>query len=240
MHRNIINVLLIEDDPMVQEVNRQFLEQIDGFQIIATANNGVEGIEKMKAYKPDLVLLDIFMPSLDGIETLLQIRKQQEDVDVIVITAANDQRTIRKMVHNGAIDYIIKPFKFERIKQALEKYRSYRMKLKDDSALSQQQLDELFFQSEANNVQPSKQEQLPKGLNETTLTQIISYLIIQSQPQSAEEVACGVGLARVTARRYLDYLKTTGDILLDIQYGGIGRPVNRYIMKNRNSLQQRT
>ncbi len=67
-------VLLIEDDPMVQEVNRQFVEQVDGFQVVGTAANGLEGLKLIEQLKPDLVFLDIFMPSLDGIATLQRLR----------------------------------------------------------------------------------------------------------------------------------------------------------------------
>src|SRR3954454_4811733 len=113
MNNDIIQVLLIEDDPMVQEVNKQFIERLPQFQIIDTASNGLEVIEKIKGLHPDLVILDIFMPSLNGIDTIYEIRKEQLDVDVIIISAANDPITIRKMMQNGAFDYLIKPFKFD-------------------------------------------------------------------------------------------------------------------------------
>lgn len=65
-----IKVLLIEDDPMVREVNRQFIEKVEGFKVIAMCKNGVEGFEKILECKPDLVFMDIFMPEQDGIATL--------------------------------------------------------------------------------------------------------------------------------------------------------------------------
>ncbi len=61
-----INVLLIEDDPMVREVNRQFIEKVAGFEVIGQASNGVEGIEQICSLQPDLVFMDIFMPEQDG------------------------------------------------------------------------------------------------------------------------------------------------------------------------------
>jgi two-component system, CitB family, response regulator DctR len=57
---NEIRVLLIEDDPMVQEVNKQFIERLPAFKIVDTASNGLEGLEKIRQSKPDLVILDIF------------------------------------------------------------------------------------------------------------------------------------------------------------------------------------
>jgi two-component system response regulator DctR len=163
---------------------------------------------------------------LDGIETLSRIRQEQIDVDVIVISAANDLRTIQRMLQNGAVDYIMKPFKFERVKKALENYRMLRSKLADERPVSQDELDEMLFGNSVKNT--AFANELPKGLQSITLKQIMLFLMNQTDALSAEEVAEGVGIARVTARRYLDFLEKTGQVKLDLQYG-IGRPVNKYI-----------
>jgi two-component system, CitB family, response regulator DctR len=223
-------VLLIEDDPMVQEVNRQFIEQVKGFTVIGVAANGVEGIQLIRELHPDLVIIDIYMPYKDGLETLKEIRSEGYEVDVIAITAASDIDTVRRVLQNGAFDYIMKPFKFERLKQALENYHSFRQALNEKESLTQKELDALLQTTEPQTFEPSGE--LPKGLNEVTLQKIARYLRKQTEPVSAEEVAEGVGIARVTARRYLEYLEKKGEVTLDVQYGGIGRPVNRYMMKH--------
>ncbi|TLS36578.1 response regulator [Pseudalkalibacillus caeni] len=225
-----ITVLLIEDDPMVQEVNRQFVERVNGFKVIDKADNGKEGMKKIKELKPDLVLLDVFMPTKDGLEVLYQIRKGQLSTDVIAITAASDSETIKTMLQNGAVDYIVKPFKFERIKKALENYRDFRGNLSNKETLSQEQIDQMLMKTTGNQRVEEKID-LPKGLNNSTLKQIKEYISRQSIAQSAEDVAEGIGIARVTARRYLEYLKETGQIELSVQYGTVGRPVNRYMRK---------
>ncbi|HHW36555.1 MAG TPA: response regulator [Bacillales bacterium] len=226
----MIRVLLIEDDPMVQEVNRQFIERIEGFKIVGIAGNGYEGIKMIKKLKPDLIFIDIFMPAQDGLETIHQIRKEAITVDIIPITAATDMETIRNVLQNGAFDYIMKPFKFERIKKSLENYRTFRNQLHSKGTLTQKDLDQIRFEKED---YESSNFELPKGLNEVTFKKVMNYLNEQKQPLSAEEVAEKVGLARVTARRYLDYLAKSGHILIDVQYGGIGRPINRYITKGK-------
>nr|WP_078381466.1 response regulator [Sutcliffiella halmapala] len=221
-----IKVLLIEDDPMVQEVNKEFITSVEGFVVEAVAGNGEEGIQLVKKMQPDLIILDVFMPKKDGIKTLQELRKQKINADVIVVSAAKDKETIKLMLQNGAMDYILKPFKFSRIKQALEKYRQYRESLKESGTMSQEQLDLLLY---TENAQKGG-ENLPKGLNDFTLKEVITFLREQVKPRSAEEVANSIGIARVTARRYLDYLEKTSVIKLDVQYGGVGRPVNRYVM----------
>jgi two-component system, CitB family, response regulator DctR len=230
MAEKVIQVLLIEDDPMVQEVNKQFIENVDGFKVIDKAGNGKEGIEKVRTLKPNLVILDVYMPGQDGIAVLQQIREGTMDVDVIAVTAANDNETIRTILQNGAVDYIMKPFKFARMKQALENYKKYHSNFLNQVSMSQQELDEIILNVSTVNASTSVKITLPKGLNEATLQQILSYLQQQTESKSAEEVAEGVGLARVTARRYLEYLKDHKKIKLDIQYGGVGRPVNRYAL----------
>src|SRR6185437_6414044 len=99
--------------------NREFIESVKGFRVVAVASNGEEGITLVKKINPDLVILDIFMPKKDGIKTLQEFRKQQLASDVIVVSAAKDSETIKLMLQNGAMDYVIKPFKIQRIQQAL-------------------------------------------------------------------------------------------------------------------------
>jgi two-component system response regulator DctR len=220
-----IRVLLIEDDPMVQEINKQFVEQVEGFKVIGTASNGKDGIDFIKEENPDLALVDIYMPSQDGIETIKQIRSEGFRTDVIAITAASDIETVRYVLQLGAKDYIMKPFKFDRVKQALTNYRHYQLKLQEKESITQQELDRLLFQQNK-----QQQTELPKGLNAHTLEKINVYLKKQQQASSAEEVAEGVGIARVTARRYLEYMEQRGAVNIQIEYGGIGRPINRYIL----------
>jgi two-component system response regulator DctR len=222
----MIKVVLIEDDPMVQEINREFIHKVNGFKVIGSASSGTEGVELIREMKPDLVLIDVYMPQQDGLQTLQQIRTEGHKVDVIAITAASDMETVRTFIQQGAFDYIMKPFKFERMKQALENYRSFQMQFHDKERLSQKDLDQIFFQKERDDG-----ADLPKGLNALTLTKISSFLSENIAPASAEEVAEGVGIARVTARRYLEYLEKCDKVGIDIQYGGIGRPINRYFLK---------
>ena len=226
-------VILIEDDPMVLEVNRQFVERVPGFEIVGTSSNGTEGIEKVRSLLPDLVILDIYMPGQNGTEVLQQIRSEQLGVDAIVITAANDIPTIQRMLHQGAVDYIVKPFKFERVQEALGNYQTMKRRLSKDSTLSQAELDQLLHGAEIALLPKSSsaamEMDLPKGLQELTMKQVMLFLLQQQKSVSAEEVAEGVGLARVTARRYLEFLVKNEHVKLDLAYGGIGRPVNRYV-----------
>ncbi|MCA0757658.1 response regulator [Paenibacillus sp. N4] len=235
----VFKVVLIEDDPMVQEVNRQFIEQVNGFQVVGIAGNGNDGLQLVRELSPNLVFLDVFMPSLGGIETLQRLRTMALPVDVVAVTAAKDAETIRTMLRHGVFDYIIKPFKLERVKQTLERYRLQHTAWTEVPPVTQDDLDRLLLTAGAseNTVhtgaprQHSGQDDLPKGLNAITLNQVLQALRLQGGGLSAEEAAAAVGIARVTARRYLDYLEKTGLVNLEVNYGGVGRPVNRYVEK---------
>ncbi|TKD72674.1 response regulator [Pseudalkalibacillus hwajinpoensis] len=230
----MVDVLLIEDDPMVQEVNRQFIERVDGFRVVGTAHTGEEGMKFARKLQAELIILDVYMPAKNGVETLKMLRQEGINVEVIAVTAANDRHTIRTMLHHGARDYIIKPFKFERLQQALNNFLLYKSSIDGQGKLTQKELDQLKA-VHIHNDKTVDVDRMPKGLNYQTMKQIISYLGDQQQPLSAEEAADGIGIARVTARRYLDYLQKSDKVQLDIQYGGVGRPLNRYSLVKSSS-----
>lgn len=228
----LIRILLIEDDLMVQEVNRMFIEKVKGFKVIGVAPNGTVGRQKVKELNPDLVLLDIFMPKEDGLKTISKLRQEQLDVDIIAVTAANDTETVKKLLRHGVVDYIVKPFTYERLKQALEQYKEMFDQLNLNANFSQDKLDVVMQQKES-----SKQSELPKGLQPMTLKQILIYLEKIDCPKSAEEIGSEVGLARVTVRRYLNYLETTKKVEMELTYGTIGRPIQLYrLIKKENEV----
>ena len=105
-----------------------------------------------------------------------------------------------------------------------ENYKELVKKLNKKSPFNQEDIDQITVAQKPNSVVI----ELPKGLTEVTMKQILLLLMKNKKSFSAEEVAEGIGLARITARRYLDYLDKTGKVKLEAQYGSVGRPVNRY------------
>lgn len=226
-----IRVMIVDDDPMVMEVNKQFVEATGGFEIVGAAQSGIEALAMVDAKQPHLVILDHFLPDLNGVDVLVELRKQNQPVDVILVTAARDSETVQSVFRYGAIDYIVKPFRFDRFKSALDNYKALRLNLAKNE-LNQEEIDYFANAKVKTELQQEEsqsfEDHLPKGLNAITMKQILLFLFKQKKALSAEEVAEGVGLARVTARRYLDYLEKTKKIKLEVQYGTIGRPINRY------------
>lgn len=222
-----IRVLIVEDDPMVMEVNVEFISRIEDYEIVGKAFTGYEALNLSKELQNvDLVLLDYFLPDLDGLHVLSEIRKLNLPIDVIFVTANRSLEHIQQVKRLGAIDYIFKPFSFSRLQSTLIQFSILRRKLKHTAQLEQADLDMIMG---VRNIQAQTgSSPLPKGLNERTLIQIQQFLALQKKALSSEEVALGTGLARVTARRYLEYLSSSGKVKVEVQYGSIGRPVNLY------------
>lgn len=219
-----INVLIVDDDPMVLKVNRSYVEAVPGFRVVGTARNGNDALELAQRLHPDLVLLDVYMPDKDGLTMLRELRSQALPSDVILVSAAHDTESIQEAFRCGAHDYIIKPFSDERLQAALESYRNVKARLAPGGQLSQHQIDRMRMAS----VLPV--EDAPKGLNEWTLRQVVRFLSASTEPISIGEVADGLSISRVTARRYLDHLVKAGKARIEMQYGTPGRPLNRYVL----------
>ncbi|MFB5664050.1 response regulator [Alteribacillus sp. HJP-4] len=224
----MIKVLILEDDPMVAVLNKQYLKEVEGFELAATANSFHGALEVIKTEDIDLLLLDIFMAGKDGLELLQHIRKKNEwKVDVILVTAADDVDSIQTALRYGAIDYIIKPFEFERFNQALTTYKEKYHWLKKQNSFKQEELDQkILYQNK------KKHTSLPKGLTRNTLQVIVNAILEKGEePFSTEEIAEKVQISRVSVRKYIKFLKEIGLLGERMTYGSVGRPVYLYVNK---------
>ena len=107
-------VLIVEDDPMVAMINEQYIGRNKKFKVVGICNNGQSALELLNHQAVDLVVLDVYMPQMDGFETLCQIRKNKISVEVIMVTAANDRESLEEALHLGIVDYLVKPFTYDR------------------------------------------------------------------------------------------------------------------------------
>ncbi|WP_156289617.1 response regulator [Oceanobacillus salinisoli] len=219
----MVKVLIVEDDPMVLEVNKSFLEKMPHFKLVGCTETGEEAIKLINRKHPDLVLLDVFLPDISGLDVMFELRKMEVPTDIIMITAARDTKTVHQLFRLGAVDYIVKPFRFDRFKLALDNYWKMWKKLKHSQSVSQKEIDEWTNKGEV-----KSEENLPKGLSEVTLKQVLMALFEQEEPVTSEQLAEYLGMARVTVRRYLDYLSKQNKITVKMEYGRVGRPSNYY------------
>ncbi|MEK3795052.1 response regulator [Paenibacillus sp. FSL R7-0204] len=223
-----IKVLIVEDDPMVAKFNRHYLEQVPGFEYAGWAATGEEARTMLEEQQVDLVLLDIYMPRVSGLQLLSALREQGSKVDIIVISAASDNASIRKALQNGAVDYLIKPFEFARFQAALSAYRED-YKLMHKEHLSQEQLDKLLRHSLGTEEDKNAALPLPKGLAEGTLESIWSTINrLESPVFSTEDISSNAPISRISVRKYLAFLTEAGILEMELSYGAVGRPVYMY------------
>ena len=221
-------VLIVEDDPMVAMINEQFVSRHKDFVVAHKCNDGKSALEYLENNDVDLIILDVFMPYMDGFETLRQIRKKQIPVDVIMVTAANEREQLKEGLHLGVVDYLVKPFTFERFKVALDKFIAQVEALKDLDKVNQKNIDFLIDKS-----RKRANELYPKGIQEKTLQTIIEHLKENKNKWlTGDEIAEKVGLTGVTVRRYMTHLSEVGIVIADMNYGTGGRPCMLYKISN--------
>ena len=217
-------VLIVEDDPMVSMINEQYIKRNKNFVIIGKCNDGASALDFLGNNDADLLILDVYMPKMDGFETLRKIRNKNITVDAIMVTAANDRRSLEEALHLGIVDYLVKPFTFDRFQMALEKYVAQNNALNVIDTLNQKNIDYII-----ENSHKKSEALLPKGIQEKTSQIILEEMKKHpSQWMTGDEIAECIGLTGVTVRRYLNYLTEKGLLLSDIDYGTGGRPCMRY------------
>ena len=224
MSTELVRVLLVEDDVRVARVNREWLERDEAVHVVGTAATCAQAHELLRALDPDLVLLDVYLPDGSGAQLLQHWRAAGQWVDVVMVTAAGDEATVRATLAYGVLDYLIKPFGGSRLAEAVAAHRR-RTRLAQDT-FSQADLDRF------RGLKPGDDAALPKGVDAHTLERVAAALrSALPEALSAEEVGTRVGLSRVTAWRYLEFLVKSGQAELAHLYGAAGRPAKLYLAR---------
>jgi response regulator of citrate/malate metabolism len=220
----VIRVLVVDDDFMAASVHRSFVERMSGFEVVGEATTGGDALELARTLRPDLVLLDIYLPDIGGLEVMRRLREREDEpVDVIAITSAKDVKTLRGAMQHGVVHYLVKPFTFVTFRERLESYAALRSRLERLQQADQREIDRLYSLLRARG-----ESALPKGISEPTLALIANAVREADGEISAADVADAVGVSRGTARRYLEFLADSGTLDLTLRYGAAGRPEHLY------------
>ncbi|MGE5674853.1 MAG: response regulator, partial [Mycobacterium leprae] len=217
-------VLIVEDDYRVARVNQGFVEQVDGFVVAGMAATAAEAEQALRELTPDLMILDLYLPDGNGLDLLQRLRSVNHPTDVIVVTAAKEAISVQQAMRNGAVDYILKPYRFERFAEALRRYQVYRGQIAGVVQVEQDQVDRML----ARRPPAPSLDAVPKGIDPLTLETVVQILARTSDPLTAEDLGARAGLSRSTARRYLEYLAESGWIRVQAAYGHVGRPERLY------------
>ncbi|GAB2764795.1 response regulator [Amycolatopsis magusensis] len=224
----MIRVLVVDDDFMVAKVHSGYVERVTGFSVVGVAHTGADALRAVRDLRPDLVLLDIYLPDMDGIAVLRSLRADPStvDTDVVIISAARDVDTVRNAMRGGVLHYLIKPFSAAALRDQLQHFAALQAKLARLSerreVSNQEDVDDVFA------ARPRGASVLPKGLTQQTAELVEQALRARPDGLSATECAQATELSRPSARRYLEYFADTGKADVRLRYGGTGRPERQY------------
>ncbi|GAA1284739.1 response regulator [Saccharothrix xinjiangensis] len=217
-----VRTLVVDDDFAVAAVHRGFLASLPEFTVVGEAHGGAEALRAVEALRPDLVLLDIHLPDISGLEVLARLRSRSgPQVDVIAVTAARERETVKLAMSRGVDHYLVKPFTRTAFLDRMREYLARRAEVRRLGPwLDQDEVDQL--------LQHRPRAALPKGLSAVTLRLVLDTLRTTSDDLSAQEVGDRAGLSRVSARRYLEHLVSVGKAEVQPRYGMANRPAHGY------------
>ena len=224
----MIKVLIVDDDFMVAKVHAGFIQLTPGFAVVGVAHTGAQAMTETARLQPDLVLLDIHLPDINGLDLMVRLREEAPELDVLVISAAREVETVRRALRGGIVHYLIKPFSQADLQERLEHYRSAYQGLDSSKDVAEQSDVNRVFGVERGEL---AERPLPKGCSSETLKMVEQVLRSAETDLSAAEVADLLGTSRVSARRYLEYLHDEERADVRLKYGA-GRPERRYVLKS--------
>jgi response regulator of citrate/malate metabolism len=219
-----IKVLVVEDEAVAAHVLVDEIAAAHGFAVVDHTSSGADALRQMVSNDIDLVLLDIQLPDISGVEVLRRLRAAGCDVDVMAVTVLRDPSVLQAAMALGVVHYLLKPFTAATVRQKLEQYRAFRARrlAVTGHSVAQQEIDEIFTALRAMAV-----DTLPKGVGQESLHAVAAQLR-RSGAVSAAQVAEILGTSRVTARRYLEHLTDSGLAERGSRYGRTGRPEVEY------------
>ncbi|MBT2513220.1 response regulator [Arthrobacter sp. ISL-30] len=210
-----LRVLIVDDDFHVAKLHATYVDSVAGFLSLTPVGSTAQALQAVHSLRPDLVLLDVYLPDGSGLDLLGQL-----DVDAMMLSAASDATSIRVAFRRGALAYLLKPFTSDSLSQQLRSYARYRR------ILGQQSVDQDTIERAKRSLIPGDvgSPSKPRSATEAAVLESLEPGV----QYSAAEVAERVGVSRATAQRYLSSLADDGAVEIQLRYGSTGRPEHRY------------
>ncbi len=219
-----LRVLVVEDEPIAAEAHATCVAQVPGLVVAEVVTTGRAALKALQESHIDMVLLDMNLPDVHGLDVVRAMRAAGHSADVIAVSSARDLDLMRSAVSLGVVQYVLKPFAFATLRDRLRAYLDYRKThLTTVEVGTQAEVDEVFAA-----VRPTRAITLPKGMSEELLGRVVTTLRAAPDALSARELAGSLGVSRVTARRYLEHLNESGLATRRSRYAGAGRPEVEY------------
>ncbi|WP_228184076.1 response regulator [Streptomyces anulatus] len=220
----MIDVLIVEDDFMVAGIHQSYVDRVFPFQVVGAVSTGEQALAAIRKMRPHLILLDLYLPDMFGLDIIPRLRGEGHNCDIMVISASRNADEVRNSLRQGVVNFLLKPFEFEDLSSRLLHYAAQRESLLAAVVRDQSDIDRALLQR-----QPQASNfMLPKGMSAETAKLVESALRDSEENLSAAECAALTGLSRVSARRYLEHFHDAGRVDLCLRYGSPGRPERRY------------
>ena len=195
--------------------------------------NHVTSLEAAKDYlkknSVDLIVLDNYLTDGQGVEFLPELK----GYPIIMITAANDVQTVEAALSNGVVDYLVKPFTYERFSQAIDKVQDY-VNLLSKEKINQDLIDDYLNSGRVE----EEEDSLPKGLSRITLKKVIEAIQQQNTGFTTQQIADTLDISRITIRKYLNHLVNINVLSEDAEYYTSGRPVSVFTVESESKLEK--
>lgn len=213
-------MLVVEDDPVAADAHRTYVDRVPGFRCTGVASSAAQALHLLGRDPVDLVLLDMNLPDGHGLDVVRRMRATGDLTDVMAVTAAREVAAVQAAARIGVVQYVLKPFAFEALRDRLTAYaRQRHLALTGGTVADQDEVDRL--------LRPVSSRP-PKGLAAPVLDRVVR-LLGGHEGWTAEEMAAELGTSRITARRYLEHLADSGQALRSQRYDGrSGRPKVEY------------
>lgn len=229
----LLRVLIVEDDFRIADIHQQFIEKRSGFIVqkkVKTAQEAFTYLDQCDQ-QPHLILLDLYIPDVTGLDLFWKLRMEYQDIDIVIVTAEKEMKTIATTIRAGVFDYMIKPADVRRFEQTLIRYQQQHDFLATKQVLEQEDIDRMIGLNEFRFSSSSFNSDLPKGIDSITLDKMKDLFKTEKVTAiTAVELSEKIGTSRSTSRRYLEYLVSTNEVETKLIYGTVGRPERQYIV----------
>ncbi|WP_433587662.1 two-component response regulator DpiA [Providencia alcalifaciens] len=219
-----IKILIVEDELLLAEIHAEYIKAYPACDKVWLAGNLAEARKMIEYMKPDLILLDNYLPDGKGIDLVHELLQERNSADIVFTTAASDMETVTEAIRLGVFDYLVKPVAYERLGQTLDRYIQRKSVLHGTNKTNQSQIDDMFNTY----ARGESKEELPTGIDALTLDKVLALFAASDAEYTAETIAETIKLSRTTARRYLEYCLAQHKIEAEIEYGKVGRPQRIY------------
>ena len=224
-----MRVLIIEDDPMVAMIHKEYFKRKE----LTNDLHHVASLEEAKSFiaetDVDLIILDNYLADGQGVEFLPELK----GYPIIMITAANDVQTVEAALSNGVVDYLVKPFTYERFSQAIDKVQDY-VKLLSKEKINQDLIDDYLNSGRVE----EEEDSLPKGLSKITLKKVLEAIQQHNGGFTTQQIADKLDISRITIRKYLNHLVNINILSEDAEYYTSGRPVSVFTVESESKLEK--